>query len=332
MIKNITILVLIIGSYFYTANLNRQIKAKNYKLDEAVQTLKLYRIESFKDIKKNDNLKDGKIFVMNLDQHKERWQKVSKQLDDAKLKYTRFNAILGHNAVIVNQNGDRYVGLDLKNGKLKFEYNKTYQIHCRNADWIYYVSDPKHSLSAGEIGIYCSHYEIINEIANKNLRYGLIFEDDIVLAKGFKEYLTKVINNINNPDIELLYLAIGLNVNKKWYSFSEIQDDIKNYHHFMGLPQDIKDINFVKINDHISKYIGSKNANRINGHGAGYAYIITNYGAKKLQQMMKISSHTSDAILSEYRKNDEINIYVANKVMVGVNLESSYGGQKNNII
>ena len=335
MIKNIAILGLLIGGYFYSANLNRQIKAKNYKLDEAVQTLKLTRIESFKNIKKSDDLQNGKIFVMNLDMHKERWQKVSKQLDNSGLEYQRFDAVLGYDVVITDEQGEKHLGRDLKDNKWQFKVGQKYNIHCKNVDWIYYVANPKHILRAGEIGVYCSHYEIINKIANENLKFGLIFEDDIVLAKGFKDYYKKVVANINNKnDIDLLYFSVGLGVNKNLYVFGDAKDDIKQYMPFNSLPQNIKDANFIKINDYISKYFGSTDKmTKITGYGGGWGYIVTNYGAKKLQKMMKIGSHVSDAQLNEFRNTNEINIYVANDQMIGFDDGiSSYGAQINNNI
>ena len=335
MIKNIIILVLIVGAYFYNANLNRALIAKDYKIDEISQTLKLTRIESFKNIKKSDDLQNGKIFVMNLDMHKERWQKVSKQLDNSGLEYQRFDAVLGYDVVITDEQGKKHLGYDLKDNKWQFKAGQKYNIHCKNVDWIYYVANPAHILRAGEIGIYCSHYEIINKIANENLKFGLIFEDDIVLAKDFKEYYKKVVANINDKnDIDLLYFLVGLGVNEHLYVFGDAKDDIKQYMPFNSLPQNIKDINFIKINDYISKYVGSKDKmTSITGYGGGYAYIVTNYGAKKLQKMMKISSHASDAHLNELRTTNEINIYVANDQMIGFDDGiSSYGGQINNNI
>lgn len=53
------------------------------------------------------------------------------------------------------------------------------------------------NLTAGEVGCGLSHINAYKEIIEKNLDYGVVFEDDIVIGKGFsEEVLEKILKSI----------------------------------------------------------------------------------------------------------------------------------------
>lgn len=307
------------------------------KIDEASAILRNVRKIHYEEkINKNKIFNDGKIFVINLAKHKDRMQNFANQFDKQNISYQRFDAVLGYDVKIVDNQGNVHLGSDLKEDKFKFQNGEEYKINCRNANFIHYVplDHDIHSIMAAELGIYCSHYEIFTQIVSQNLKYGVIFEDDVKIGNNFKQYLGDIVQNINKiPDIDMLYLGIGIGYKGRFYAFDNIPDDIKQYKVFDALSENVRNTHFIKINDSISKFIVNSNTKRDKiGHGAGYAYIVTNQGAKKLLELLKVGINPVDSQISKLRNNNEINIYVANKLMVGCDISTSTYNLKNNNI
>ena len=60
------------------------------------------------------------IFVLNMPQSTERWERVSKRLDEVDVDYERFEAIYGLNTLITNQDTNKtFTGHYLQEGRIK---------------------------------------------------------------------------------------------------------------------------------------------------------------------------------------------------------------------
>lgn len=293
--------------------------------------------DEFKQHQKTFN--NGRIFVINLDKNKERLTRFDEQFKAQNIEYNRFEAVLGYDVEITDQNGNLHTGMDFRTKNFRFKKGQKYHIKCRDTSFYHYVPLNKKGIqTAGEVGVYCSHYEILNKIVENNYKYGVIFEDDAVISNNFKSYLDTVLKNIDElPDIDIIYLAIGMSYGKKWYSFAEIPNEIKQYKTFDALPDDGKEKYFTKINDSLSKFIYKdeykRNKKSQMGHGAGYAYIITNKGARKLLRSMEVTLFPFDHNISNIKNNNEVNIYVTNQLKVGVDTgHSTYTGNGKQVI
>ncbi len=315
-------------------NLYKKILAKDLKISEYKTLLKLTREDSIKTINySTEKPYDTKIFVINLEKHKDRLANIDKQFKKENIEYSRFNAILGHDIIITEKNGTKHSGAELKEGTFNFDIGE-YNIKCGKHDFIYLVTHKNNILSAGLLGCYCSHYEIMNEIIEKNYAYGMIFEDDVKLSDGFGKYFAEATKQLNTiPDFDILYFAIHLQINGKYYdNFAVMQDSIKHDRDYSQLPQNFKDANFIKINDTFSKFIINNNIEtKITATGAGYAYLVSNSGAKKIAKAMKIGVYANDAEYSLMTTDGYINTFVTNQSNVGVNWNSSYNGNGNQI-
>ncbi|MFV9957086.1 MAG: glycosyltransferase family 25 protein [Rickettsia conorii subsp. raoultii] len=120
--------------------------------------------------------KDIKIFIVNLDRSTDRYNNISKQFDNNNLFYERFSAVDGYNLSITDAGGKRFTGLDVKNNPALLSLDNGYTVLCPSEN-INYYSDSKilnHTLTAGELGGYCSHREIWFKMVKDNIPYALI--------------------------------------------------------------------------------------------------------------------------------------------------------------
>ena len=124
-------------------------------------------------------MKNYKVFVINLKKDEERMVFMNKQLKELGIEYERLEAI----------NGKEYI-----ENKLGDEYDEQLAIKKYGT-----------KLTKGEIGCALSHkrcYQKFLEINKNNpeIKYCLIFEDDVEINKYFKEILEKCIreNEENN--------------------------------------------------------------------------------------------------------------------------------------
>lgn len=125
--------------------------------------------------------------------------------------YKRFDAIYGYDVNIIDTKQNKtYFGKDIKTGKLKFNNNfASYDVMCSNELKFKYKSSFLHrNTSAGEIGCYCSHLSIANEILQKKQKYTMILEDDAYDYdyNAMQRYTKTLSSNIDN-DCDIIYLA-----------------------------------------------------------------------------------------------------------------------------
>ncbi len=105
------------------------------------------------------NEKKYKIFIINLDRSKNRWEAINNCLKNLELPYERFSAIDGK--IADNALLDKYYSPTLNRKK-------------------YYAP-----LTRNEIACYISHLKACEQIVKQNLDYGIIMEDDLVISKDF---------------------------------------------------------------------------------------------------------------------------------------------------
>lgn len=90
------------------------------------------------------------------------------------------------------QDGKYYTGQDIKDEILVMKKGNNYKIHCnKDFSFIYKSTPNRNNLSAGELGIFCSHATIWNNMVNKNFSHTLQFEDSIDRYSESKDYYTK---------------------------------------------------------------------------------------------------------------------------------------------
>lgn len=141
------------------------------------------------------------IFIINLDKRKDRLieceQEISTHNLNSKYNFKRIKAIDGEEYLKYNK---------LDENLLKRLWNTT-----ENSKW-----DKKlkpnivKELSAGEIGCCLSHLKTWKEIKNKNLKFGVILEDDFKLNLNYNSNLLNMSINFvekNHENIDILYLG-----------------------------------------------------------------------------------------------------------------------------
>lgn len=136
------------------------------------------QIESIRPFRLNDYF--DKIYCLNLDRRKDKWQKVSNQFEKFKIEVQRWSAIDGQ--TISDETFDLYnpnkiVGEDASN--LGIVENKN------------------------SIACLLSHLQIILDAKKNNYKRILIFEDDIIFHKDYKSRMSKVVNS----EWKILYLG-----------------------------------------------------------------------------------------------------------------------------
>lgn len=138
---------------------------------------------------------------------------IKSSLDKEGIKHVRFSAVDGYKIKIRRENGEIFTGLDLKNGK-KFRFGEKYTVYCPNVSLTYKYSPSKEirQLTAGELGIYCSHVEIWQDIMNNKYRSALVLEDDAKIESGFSSSVKNITDglfNIKKWDILFLTHVAG---------------------------------------------------------------------------------------------------------------------------
>ncbi|APZ30377.1 glycosyltransferase family 25 protein [Rickettsia conorii] len=163
--------------------------------------------------------KDIKIFIVNLDRSTDRYNNISKQFDNNNLFYERFSAVDGYNLSITVAGGKRFTGLDVKNNPALLSLDNGYTVLCPSEN-INYYSDSKilnHTLTAGELGGYCSHREIWFKMVKDNIPYALIIEDDAILNDDFRNKFLTMLKHLPT-DWDLIYLSLSHSKNKIFYN------------------------------------------------------------------------------------------------------------------
>lgn len=106
---------------------------------------------------------DSKIFIINLEKDKDRWDSISKQCIQNDLNFVRFNAINGNNV----------------------SKKKINEYFAENVN-----------LNPGQIGCALSHIKIWEYSLKNNYDHILILEDDAILPNNFKDRVKPILNSL----------------------------------------------------------------------------------------------------------------------------------------
>jgi len=112
-----------------------------------------------------------KIYIINLDRRPDRYEHFLKQCHDENIDYSKIK---------------RFKALD----------GDTYQFSQQEKDLFKNVDYRTQNYAKKIMGNQLSHYYILQEMIENNYKNVIIFQDDIVLRKGFMKELNKVIKDI----------------------------------------------------------------------------------------------------------------------------------------
>lgn len=136
----------------------------------------------------NFSMQDVDIRVINLDRSTKRYEEMKKQLDGFGLKHSRFSAIDGYKIKLIDPDTNETItGKQIKEGK-ELRKEVKYKLICSDDDKFdsYYIytkkAKIKRQITAGELGVACSHRKLWYELANSKQqeKIMLILEDDVV--------------------------------------------------------------------------------------------------------------------------------------------------------
>ena len=154
------------------------------------------------ELSENFTNDDFDVYVINLVSNKERLASFKYQYEKSDLswkEYTVYPAIVGKD-------------LDIKNYITPIAYNRLMEIDRTKKRKHHY------DITRGAVGCYLSHLDIYKKIAASNKKYGLIFEDDVMIATDFYKRMLYGLNTVpNNWDIYLLGLiCLKCNINNDY--------------------------------------------------------------------------------------------------------------------
>ena len=213
----------------HAVNRNLQIEAENQiKSKPPYIAIEEYKDGCLSDANLYQTNMPDQVYVINLDQASSRWEAISSRLTCAGMKYTKFPATYGLKIKITNlQTQSEFYGKDIKDGKVKLQNKLHYKITCNPDDptsaEFHYTAHLNHkhtSLSAGELGIYCSVLRVLHDARSNGYNNIIIFEDDIVPTATFKKDLSHFIYNLPS-DYDLAYLDYYLSTKDQKVIYNE---------------------------------------------------------------------------------------------------------------
>lgn len=125
------------------------------------------------------------IFIINLDKSTDRLATSTQRLDDAGVSFSRISAVYG---------------ADLSEDEKALHYSA--QLNKK----LFY-----RELNDGEIGAYLSHRKVWQTIVDRNLDYGIIFEDDFIL----QEDINRARKNLDAISFDWDYIKLAGYYNRK---------------------------------------------------------------------------------------------------------------------
>jgi len=128
---------------------------------------------------------------------------------------------MGLNLKIEDEHGRSFYGRDIKSGKEHFRIGEEYKVYCPNVT-LTYKWDPTlavfgKSLTAGELGAYCSHVEVMFDVMKNRHKSVVVFEDDVVLPDDFAVQLKKIERSMPNyKNYDMIFLGYNKVFSKRW--------------------------------------------------------------------------------------------------------------------
>lgn len=148
-----------------------------------------------------------KVYIINLDGQAQRYQNTIKVLSQLEIpaSYKRFPAINGRKVRLIGNDsvmilGDVLTNIESVHGTFNLDYDGELKdsfitLNGRSCD----IRFP------GEIGCYCSHREVWNDILKNGYKRVLVLEDDVCFRRQSRGILDLALKNIPEP-YDFLYL------------------------------------------------------------------------------------------------------------------------------
>ncbi len=143
-----------------------------------------------------------KIYVISLPGSFERRRFITEQLNSLELSYTLFDAIDG-NALSEEEFNSKVDAVAIA-PKLKW-------------------------LTKGAVGCALSHIEVYKRIAQDNVPFALVLEDDCILHDKFPQLLASIPNSIEGTDVVMLYYSSGEPIQLKQNTAQDLASGFKLY-------------------------------------------------------------------------------------------------------
>lgn len=156
------------------------------------------------------NNKLDQVYVINLDMAKDRWGKVTKNLNDNNINHSRFSATNGYKVKITSlKTGETFFGQDIKDKKTQLNKYEKYKITCDSeqdqlTEFVFkgYINFLGNTISAGELGYWCSYIRVFKDAKDKGYNKIIIFEDDIYIKQDLNNFILHL-----PQDTDLAYLG-----------------------------------------------------------------------------------------------------------------------------
>ncbi|KAG9262809.1 procollagen galactosyltransferase 1-like [Astyanax mexicanus] len=137
-------------------------------------------------VKQSDKLSFDEVFMINLQRRPDRRERMLRTLWEQEISCKIINAVDGK---ALNESHVRRMGITMLPG----------------------YSDPYHGrpLTKGELGCFLSHYNIWNEIVERDLKVSLVIEDDLRFEIFFKRRLQNLMQEIKEQKLDWDLIYIG---------------------------------------------------------------------------------------------------------------------------
>lgn len=152
-----------------------------------------------------------KIYLINLDRRKDRYEQFLKFADKYNLVFERVSGFDG--SALINEN------FTYGNKKISFTKNEFYKHEPGN---FFGIENFHERYFRGQVGCLISHLETLKLAKKNNYKSILILEDDVVFCENFESKLNNIYNNFPN-DWDMFYLSGSLiKEGKKYNYYSEL--------------------------------------------------------------------------------------------------------------
>ncbi len=157
----------------------------------------------------------GPIFVINLDRQTYRWKNMVRELD----------CILDASGKPLSERAVRYSACDAQVDLAEFHDSADVQPFYTLGDQLFVEPQPHAvpdafdlkrpiKMSQAEIAVACSHIGVWREIAQSNVSYALVLEDDVWFERGFGRILEQAWREMEDSDrlsprFDVLYVSYG---------------------------------------------------------------------------------------------------------------------------
>lgn len=233
-----------------------------------------------------------KIFIINLEDNKTRYEKVARQFKSRKIATERFLAIDGR----CKQDKSRTKQLCLdKLENFKIKYNIDYKLSASSKKKLSQLV-PASSLTLGTI-------LILRRMIKEKWKRILICEDDIELTKNFVSEFNKGIKELGNKRWDLLYLGVGGEA-----GLSGVSWDKDSVHKYASPWDESGDYGFVSNKNDLRTPIDEDNdevkaisdrLSKVTYPGGNWCYAYSLAGAKKILKIIdnNILEHIDQIIM-----------------------------------